>query len=93
DNPPGVPDTEHPANHVTLKCGEVEIFMAHLMQGGAMVAAGNTVTIKQPVGRVGNSGNTLEPHVHIGAKKNGAEIGLVFDGPWLSVNSVVIGTQ
>lgn len=93
DNPPGAPDTEHPANYVTVKCGEVEIFMGHLMQGSATVTAGKTVTLKQPLGRVGNSGNTLEPHLHIGAKKNGAEIGLVFDGRWLSMNSVVIGTQ
>jgi len=93
DNPPGAPDTGHPANHVTVKCGEVEIFMAHLMQGSATVATGKTVTLRQPVGRVGNSGNTLEPHLHIGAKKNGAEMGLVFDGRWLSMNSVVIGTQ
>lgn len=93
DNPPGSPDTEHPANHVTVKCGQVEIFMAHLMQGSATVVAGNTVALKQALGKVGNSGNTLEPHLHIGAKKNGAEMGLVFDGRWLSMNSVVIGTN
>jgi hypothetical protein len=93
DNPPGAPDTEHPANHVTVKCEEVEIFMAHLMQGSARVAAGKTVTLQQPLGRVGNSGNTLEPHLHIGAKKNGAEMGLMFDGRWLPMNSVVIGTR
>jgi Peptidase family M23 len=93
DNPPGAPDTEHSANYVTMKCGEVEIFMAHLMQGSATVTAGKMVTLKQPLGRVGNSGNTLEPHLHIGAKKNGAEMGLVFDGRWLSMNSMVIRTQ
>ena len=93
DNPPGTPDTERPANYVTVKCGDVEVFMAHLMRGSTMVALGNTVTLGQPLGRVGNSGNTLEPHLHIGAKKNGAEIGLVFDDRWLSVNSVVIGTR
>lgn len=93
DNPPGTPDTHHPANHVTLKCGDVEIFLAHLMQNSATVALGDRVTLGQPVGRVGNSGHTLEPHLHIGAKKNRVEIGLVFDGRWLSMNSVVIGTK
>lgn len=94
DNPPGTPDTTHRANHVTVKCGDVEIVMAHLMQGSVTVAAGKTVMPRQPLGRVGNSGNTLEPHLHIGAKKNGAEIGLVFDGRWLAMNSVVVvGTQ
>jgi hypothetical protein len=33
-----------------------------------------------------NAGHTLEPHLHVGAKRNGAEIGLVFDGRWLSMN-------
>jgi hypothetical protein len=93
DNPPGTPDTEHPANYVTVKCGEVEIFIAHLMRDSAAVAAGTAVAVKQPLGRVGNSGNSLEPHMHIGASKNGVEIGLVFDGRWLSVNSVVVGAQ
>jgi Peptidase family M23 len=93
DNPPGMPDREHPANYVSIKCGDVEIYMAHLMQGSAMVAPGHAVMSKQPLGRVGNSGNTLEPHLHIGAKKNGAEIGATFDGRWLSVNSVVIGIR
>lgn len=93
DNPPGEPDTKHPPNYIILKCGEVEIFMAHLMQGSVTVTTGTTVTLKQPLGRVGNSGNTLEPHLHIGAKKNGTEFGIVFDGQWLSMNSLVIGTQ
>jgi hypothetical protein len=89
DSPPGKPDREHPANHVTVRCGDVEVFMAHLMQGSAKVGAGAMVRPGEPVGRVGNSGHTLEPHLHIGAKRNGAEIGLVFDGRWLSMNSVV----
>jgi peptidase M23-like protein len=89
DSPPGEPDREHPANHVTVRCGDVEVFMAHLMQGSAKVGAGAMVRPGEPVGRVGNSGHTLEPHLHIGAKRHGAEIGLVFDGRWLSMNSVV----
>jgi len=93
DNSPGSPDTAHPANYVTVKCDGVEICLAHLMQGSAMVAAGMPVAAKLPLGRVGNSGYSLEPHLHIGAKKGGDEMGLVFDGRWLSVNSVAIGTQ
>ena len=89
DNLPGMPDADHPANHVIVKCGDVEVLMAHLMQGSAMVVPESTVTMRQPLGRVGNSGNTLEPHLHIGAKKNGKETGLTFDGRWLSINSVV----
>jgi hypothetical protein len=93
DNSPGTQDTAHPANHVTVKCDDVEIHLAHLMQGSALVATGMSVEAKQPLGRVGNSGYSLEPHLHIGAKKGGVEVGLVFDGRWLSVNSVVIETK
>jgi murein DD-endopeptidase MepM/ murein hydrolase activator NlpD len=89
DSPPGEPDREHPANHVTVRCGDVEVFMAHLMRGSAKVSAGAMVRAGEPVGRVGNSGHTLEPHLHIGAKRSGVEVGLVFDGRWLSMNSVV----
>ncbi len=88
DNPPGSPDTEHDPNYVTVKCGEVEVFIAHLMRGSAAVAVGTTVAVGQALGKVGNSGYSLEPHLHIGAKKDGVEIGLVFDGRWLSMNSV-----
>ena len=89
DNPPGSPDTEHPANHVTVKCGEVEVVVAHLMRASAAVAVGAMVTARQALGKVGNSGYSLEPHLHIGARKDGVQIGLVFDGRWLSMNSVV----
>jgi Peptidase family M23 len=94
DNPPGSPDTEHPANQVTVRCGDVEVVLAHLMRGSAAVAVGTTVAVKQALGKVGNSGYSLEPHLHIGAKRSGVEVGLVFDGRWLSVNSVVrVGEQ
>jgi hypothetical protein len=35
----------------------------------------------------------MEPHLHIGARRRGAAVGLVFDNRQLSVNSVVVGVQ
>ena len=94
DTAPGNPDAEHPeGNYVIVECAEVEILMAHLMRGSALVAAGKAVALEQPLGKVGNSGNSLEPHLHIGAKKRGVETGLAFAGRWLSANSVVIGAR
>lgn len=94
DNPPGKPDAEHPeGNYIVLKCADAEIFMGHLMQGSIEVAQGEVVTVGQPIAQIGNSGNTLEPHLHIEAKKSGAECGLRFDGRLLSVNNVVICRQ
>lgn len=90
DYAPGRPDVEHPeGNNIVLKCGEAKVFVAHLKCGSISVTAGEIVTIGKPLGEIGNSGNTLEPHLHICATKGGAEIGLGFDGRKLSVNSVI----
>lgn len=91
DNAPGRPDPAHPeGNCIVLKCGDAEVFMAHLKRGSIAVTVGEDVTTGQPLGNIGNSGNTLEPHLHISATKGGAETGLRFNGRKLSVNSVVI---
>lgn len=90
DNPPGHPDTEHSeGNYVVLRCAEANIFMAHLKRDSIQVAPGNVVTVGQPLAEIGNSGNSLEPHLHISATKNSIEIGLQFNGRSLSINSVI----
>lgn len=68
--------------------------MAHLRRSSVVVTTGDDVVwLGQPLAKVGNSGNTLEPHLHIGARKRGEEIELVFEGQRLSVNSVFIGAE
>lgn len=90
DNAPGHPDAEHPAgNHLVMKCADTELFMAHLKRGTIRVRAGQVVSAGELLGSVGNSGNTLEPHLHISAKMGGVERGVVFDNRKLSVNSLV----
>ena len=80
-------------NHVVLRCGDVEVLLAHMRQGSVVVSAGEPVKLGQAIGKVGNSGYSMEPHLHIGAKRGGREVGLVFDNRQLSVNSLVIGVQ
>lgn len=60
-------DAEHPAgNHVVIQVAEAEyLFIAHLQPGSLQVAEGDTVAAGQPIGLVGNSGNTSEPHIHV----------------------------
>ena len=60
-------DAEHPAgNHVVIRVArDVYLFIAHLQPGSLFVAEGDAVTAGQEIGRVGNSGNTTEPHIHI----------------------------
>ena len=91
DNAPGQPDPECPeGNYIVVKCGDAEVFMAHLKRGSIAVTVGEDVTTGQSLGNIGNSGNTLEPHLHISATKGGAETGVRLDGRKLSVNSVII---
>lgn len=52
-------------NHVILDLGDgTYAVYAHVQRGSLRVKAGETVRVGQLLGRVGNSGNTTEPHLH-----------------------------
>lgn len=51
-------------NYVILKCGDVYPLYAHLKQGSVCVRAGDKVRSGDPLGQVGNSGSSLQPHLH-----------------------------
>jgi murein DD-endopeptidase MepM/ murein hydrolase activator NlpD len=72
DKKPLQTDPRHPAgNFVRLECGEAEVVMAHLMQSSLTVDAGQKVRTGQLIGRVGNSGLSTEPHLHLHAQHRG----------------------
>lgn len=54
-------------NHIFLRIDETETYLvvAHLMAGSVTVNPGQHVEEGNPIARVGNSGNTSEPHIHI----------------------------
>jgi hypothetical protein len=53
-------------NHVILEVAPGEfLFIAHLRRGSIAVRPGDRVEAGQAIGRVGNSGNSSEPHVHL----------------------------
>jgi hypothetical protein len=53
-------------NHVVIEVAPGEfLFVVHLRQGSITVAPGERVTAGQVIGRVGNSGTSTEPHVHV----------------------------
>jgi hypothetical protein len=66
--PSGRPDE---GNHVTVRCGDFEVVLAHLARGSAQVAPGDRVEVGTPLGLVGNSGSSDEPHLHVHAQRPG----------------------
>ena len=51
------------------------LMMAHLSPGSIQVKIGDHVNVGQPIAKIGNSGNTTEPHLHIQAQTIGTGIG------------------
>lgn len=72
DMPPPQADRTHMVgNHVILECGAVWVVLGHLRRGSVAAHAGQVVEPGQFLGRVGNSGNTGEPHLHVHAQRPG----------------------
>ena len=72
DQIPPKTDVEHLAgNHILIERDDIEVLLAHLKKGSIKVNVGDTVNINTLVGRVGNTGNTSEPHLHIHVEKEG----------------------
>ncbi len=62
---PEYPDGGDVGNHVVIDHGNEEFsLLAHLREGSVLVAIGDRLTQGQPVGELGNSGDTSGPHLH-----------------------------
>lgn len=83
DQMPPERDREHPAgNHVIVECQGLQVELAHFQKGSVLVEKDGTVALGAQLGRVGNSGNTTEPHLHIHATDSatGAAVPVLLDG-------------
>ena len=97
DNSPGSTDPAHlSGNHLLLRCGALRVLLAHFRRGSLAVTQGDSVRAGQLVARIGNSGNTNEPHLHISAVADSPEpwqqatgVPITFDGRFLSINQIV----
>lgn len=91
-------DREHLAgNHVVIACEGALVLLAHLREGSVAVRPGEEVRYGDPLGRVGNSGNTSEPHLHIHAVRaesgdilRGKGVPLLLDGRFAVRNSMFV---
>jgi len=95
---PPVRDPSHPAgNHLVLESDRTTVYLAHLRQGSICVRVGDRVRAGQMLGRVGNSGNSTEPHLHLHAEEGPysgtfsgrAGLAIRFDGRFLVRNDMV----
>ncbi|MFQ5891355.1 MAG: M23 family metallopeptidase [Candidatus Methanofastidiosia archaeon] len=94
--PPEMDSKNLAGNHILIECKGVKILFAHMMKGSLLVKGGDFVEEGQPIGKVGNSGNTSEPHLHIHAEKGGKEdsfldgegVPIIFNGRFLKRNSL-----
>jgi hypothetical protein len=87
---PGAIDSRLAAgNHVIVRCGDTDVWLAHLQRGTLSVKAGVDVTAGTKLALVGNSGFSTEPHLHIHAERAGKPVGARFDKRWLVRNAVV----
>lgn len=70
DDPPGTPwSNAYPpdlGNRVVIEiAGGTVLLIGHLQRGSVQVATGDTVVEGTVIGRCGNSGNGVAPHIHI----------------------------
>lgn len=89
--PPDADSENVEGNFLNLLCEdeEVNVYIAHMQKGTVVVKEGVSIQKGQPIGLVGNSGNTSEPHLHIHAEKNGVGVPIHFNGRFLIRNSLV----
>ncbi|MFN4172449.1 MAG: M23 family metallopeptidase [Pseudorhodobacter sp.] len=74
---PGAPqlDRNDCGNAVVIDHAEGwETLYCHLRQGSVRVRGGDVVTAGTPLGLIGLSGQTEFPHLHMGLRRNGAEV-------------------
>jgi len=64
--PPKRDEVNLAGNHIVMSVeSNIYILLAHLLKCSILVNEGEKVSQGQMIGRVGNSGNTTEPHLHM----------------------------
>lgn len=88
-------------NYIILLKDNIKICLVHFKKNKVFVQTGDNVFTGQPLGLVGNSGNSYEPHLHIHALKggnptyilDGEAVPITFNGKFLTINSLIISNK
>jgi Peptidase family M23 len=57
-------------NHIMIRAGDFYVLLCHLKKGSARVKQGDAVSVGQQIGEVGNSGSSIQPHLHVQIMRN-----------------------
>lgn len=73
--PAGIRLGEADGNYIVLDIGGAYVLYAHMQPGSVTVKAGDTVRRGEILGRVGNTGNSQAPHLHLHVTDGPSPIG------------------
>jgi len=57
-------------NHIMIRASDIFVLLCHLKQGSSRVREGDPVKVGQHIGEVGNSGSSIQPHLHVQVMSN-----------------------
>ncbi len=57
-------------NHIMVRADDFFVLLCHLKRESARVKKGDSVLVGQQLGEVGNSGSSIQPHLHIQVMSN-----------------------
>lgn len=52
-------------NHIMIRSGDIFVLLCHLKKGSSRVKKGDHVKVGQHIAEIGNSGSSIQPHLHL----------------------------